>query len=283
MVVFNNEKLEKYTTFKIGGIAEKLYVPQGVDELQQLLKCITGEERYILSGGSNLLINDKKIFKNVISLQNVDNSIVDYSDGKFYVGSSVRIQKFINYAKEKGYGGLEFLYSVPGMLGGLIAMNAGRGEGWNQSISNYIIQVQGLVNNQVKTFKKEECNFEYRTSKFIMSDNIIVGAVLQLDKDTPDHIDSLISERMNTVKATQERNKANFGSVFSQSNAKIMNIVRKVGLGRKKGVHFSKKTTNWLVNEGNGTYAEALALIKIVRILHKLFNKECTLEIQIWD
>ena len=38
MVVFNNEKLEKYTTFKIGGIAEKLYVPQGVDELQKYLK-----------------------------------------------------------------------------------------------------------------------------------------------------------------------------------------------------------------------------------------------------
>ena len=66
MVVINNEKLEKYTTFKIGGIAEKFYIPQGVDELQQLLKCIEGEERYILSGGSNLLINDKKIFKNVI-------------------------------------------------------------------------------------------------------------------------------------------------------------------------------------------------------------------------
>lgn len=283
MFILNNEELWKYTTFKIGGIAENFYVPKGVDELQQLLKSIEGEERYFLSGGSNLLINDMKKFKNVISLQNLDDRIIDYSNGKFYVGASVRIQKFINYAKEKGYGGLEFLYSIPGMLGGLVAMNAGRGESWNQNISNYIIQVQVLVDNQIKIFNKEECDFGYRMSKFIISDIIIVGVVLQLNEDTPDHINSLISERMRMVKEVQDRSKPNFGSVFCYSNARIMNLVKKFGLGKKNGVHFSKKTSNWMINEGNGTYADALILIRFVCAIHKLFHKRCIPEVQIWD
>ena len=67
----------KIKTFRIGGIAENFYIPNGKDELKELLENLEGEKKYILSGGSNLLINDKKIFKHVISIQNLDKNIVE--------------------------------------------------------------------------------------------------------------------------------------------------------------------------------------------------------------
>lgn len=274
MVVLTNEDLCKHTTMKLGGKANHFYIPENEDELMQLISSLDRAKRYIISGGSNLLINDKKTFKNVISLRDVDNRIIDLGQGKYYVGASVRIQKFIRVAQQNEYGGLEFLFSVPGMVGGLVVMNAGRGKVWNQNISNYILSVRVLKDKKIMELTKEECGFDYRTSRFLTEDTIVLGVTLQLNKDNKQHIEELITERMDAVKNSQDRGLPNFGSVFYNSNAKIMSILMRLAIGNKSGIHFSKITPNWMVNEGKGTFQEAISLINIVKALHKLFHKE---------
>lgn len=120
-----NEPLAKHTTFKMGGTAIRYYIPENENEL---LDVITNNKNYlIISGGSNLLINDTKEFPCVIDMHKACTELKQIENGVFYIGASVRIQKAIRFINSCGYGGIEFLFSLPALVGGCIYMNAGRG------------------------------------------------------------------------------------------------------------------------------------------------------------
>ena len=69
MEVLIDEKLGKYSTFKMGGVARRMYFPACESDLIQLYAEKDFDEgTYVISGGSNILINDKKVFDRVINL-----------------------------------------------------------------------------------------------------------------------------------------------------------------------------------------------------------------------
>ena len=282
MEILYDEPLDKYTSIKIGGIAKKLYVPNNKDEVIELMKQLSGKEYYIIGGGSNLLINDKKVFDNVINVKKFDKTITNLGNGVYYVGASVRLQSLINAINKDGYGGIEYLYSVPGLVGGAIVMNAGRGKKYNLSISDYLINVHICLNGDIKVLKKEECTFKYRSSIFKNSNILILGATFCFEKK--DIRDSLRDkrQRLEFCKKVQDTNSPNFGSVFLQANNKIMSLIRLFHPGFKNGIKYSKKTNNWLVNCGNGTFRQALFLIKLAQLLHKIVGKKAITEVIIW-
>lgn len=283
MKILKNENLAKYTTFKIGGIAKKIYIPESVSEIIECTKNNPSIVNYKIGGGSNLLINDKKIFDEVLLLRNFNNEIKHIKNGKFYVGASVKLQKLINEINIKGYGGIEYLYSVPGLVGGAIFMNAGRGKKHNKSISDYIEKVEYIENGTLKEFSKEDCCFSYRKSIF-QSDpqKIITGVYFNFGPMKISESKKRIKERIKMCKEKQDMSNANFGTVFSESNKYIIKLMKFIKIGNKKGITFSKKTSNWMLNNGNGTYKEAEFLINFVKKLHKIFNKKCELEVRIW-
>lgn len=280
MIIKYNEDLGRYTTIKIGGIANNFYIPESRDELIKLIE--TYPNIKLLGGGSNILINDKQTYEHLIYLNSFEN-IIENRDGIFYVGASVRNQKLINEVNKQGYGGLEYLYSVPGFIGGAIVMNAGRGINFNKSISDYILKVNVFVDGVIKTFTKDECDFSYRHSVFKDLNCVVLGAYLKLDKMSIEKSEKLKKERIKLCKNSQDSSKPNFGTFFCESNRRIMKLMSLFSVGKKNGCHFSKKTVNWIVNEGQGTYEQVIQLIKIVKILHKVFHKECKVEVEIWD
>ena len=68
MRIEENVVLSKYTTFRMGGLAKKLYFPESETELLEIVQN-TKLPRYIIGGGSNLFINDQREFEKVISLR----------------------------------------------------------------------------------------------------------------------------------------------------------------------------------------------------------------------
>ena len=144
------------------------------EELVSLVRTLDNYK--ILGGGSNLLINNNGVFPNVIYTKDFNKEIINKGNGIYYFGSSVRLQKIINKINQDGYGGIEYLYSVPGMLGGAIYMNAGRGKQFNMQLTDYLIDVDVLVDGKVKKFTKEECKFDYRKSIFQDNNYVILGA-----------------------------------------------------------------------------------------------------------
>lgn len=285
MKILENETLKKYTTVKIGGIAKKLYFPENKAELIELLNSIRNKKKYILGGGSNLLINDQKEFDEVINLKLLNTSIENLGSGKFYVGASVPLQKLITQINNEGFGGIEYLYSVPALLGGAVAMNAGRGKKHNSSISDYVkeVQVYDCAEQKMTKLSKEECQFSYRKSIFKDKELIVLGAILTFPSVDIEKAKRKREDRIKHVKKLQDNSGYNFGSVFREYNKYIMQVVRLLHFGYEDGMMYSKKTSNWLINKGNGTYKQAIDLInKTVRI-HHFLGLKITLEVIKWD
>lgn len=283
-MIENNVDLSKMTTFRIGGLAEKLYSPENYDELLFVMDLIGDNDFKTISGGSNLLINDQKVFEHVVSLSRLDRKVVHKGGGVFYLGASARIQSVIREVNQFNYGGLEQFYSIPALVGGMIYMNAGIGKKKNDAIGDYVISVDAFVDGAVKTYSQKECKFSYRSSIFQrMPRAIILGATVQLAEMEKEIAEERIRKRMEYVKQTQDHSGANFGTLCSEADTRLIAISRWLHKGNPQGVHFSTKKPNCLINSGGGTYKEAVKLIRSVKRIHKLFRKKCTLEVSVWD
>lgn len=281
MIIKKNEPLAKYTTIKIGGIAKNFFIPEDETELIELVRNIDGYR--ILGGGSNLLINDKSEYDNVIYMKSF-NEVLEMDSNKLVrVGSSVSLQKLINFINENEVGGIEYLYSVPGLVGGAIYMNAGRGRSYNKSISDYVFRVKVFHNNEVKWLSKQECNFSYRKSVFQSDEYIILEIEFKFEKKDKELSKEERLGRLEFSKKVQDSAYPNFGTVFCNCNTKLLKLVRLSFAFSKGGLQFSKKLPNWFINKKNGTFDEAYRRINRVRKVHKFFNKPLEVEVKIWQ
>jgi UDP-N-acetylmuramate dehydrogenase len=285
MKILENESLKKYTTVKIGGIAKKLYFPENRAEFIEIIETMHDKRKYILGGGSNLLINDQKEFDEVISLKCMDSSIENLGSGNYYIGASVSLQKLITQINTDGYGGIEYLFSVPALLGGAVAMNAGRGKANNSSISDYIkeVQVYDYKERKIKVLSKDECQFSYRKSIFKEKEMIVLGAVFSFSNVDIEEAKKKREDRIKYVRNLQDSSGYNFGSVFREYNKYIMQVIRLLRVGYKDGISYSNKTSNWLINKRNGSYEQTISLIEKVIRIHRFLGMKIVTEVIIWD
>lgn len=280
MYIKENESLHKYTTIRIGGMCKNMYFPESEQELIDLVNKLSGYR--ILARGSNLLINDQIVFENIINVNKCNNIIKSLGDGNFYVGCSVTLQKLILEINSLGYGGIEYLFSVPGSVGGAVIMNAGRGKKFNQNISDYIIKIKVLKEGVISYINKENCDFSYRNSIFKNSDYIILGVYFNFDKENIKILEENRKKRIELCKNQQDNSAPNFGSLFFSSNKYAMKLLKKINI-KCNDICFSVKTPNWILNNGNGKYNDVLELISIAKKINLLFFKKAKLEVIVWE
>ena len=283
MIERENELLAEHTTIRIGGRAEKFYIPENESELRQIL--IKHQNAGIISGGSNLLINDRKVFPAVVSMEKCCVELIWNADGSVYAGSSVRAQQLIRTLNQWGLGGIEYLYSLPAMVGGMVFMNAGRG-GDKKSIADHIISVRYMTRDgDIAELPAEDCHFEYRKSLFQDKDWVILGALFRFEPIDTIASEQRIAEQMERCRLNQDRRFPNFGSLFGRSNQKIMVYLQKHAKSEngRKSACLSSKSSNWVINRGEGTFSEVKRIIKKVRLLHKIAGQQCEIEVRIWE
>lgn len=293
MIILNNEPLSKRTTFHIGGTAEKLYIPESEEELIQVSKDIYDRDHrvYVISGGSNLLINDDRAFPEVVCMAKACRELEQLHDGVFYIGASVRIQKAISFVNSFGYGGFEELIGLPALFGGIIYMNAGIGRESAPlfTISEFVDSVRALdlKTGETVTLTAEECRFGHRTSVFKDGQYIILGAQITCRATDRDDAASRIQKRREHCHKSFEYGKGCFGSCFMRFKGPILRTLSalyKKGILKYSGkVRFANNNANWLVNEGGGTYKDAMTIINRCKKLHKLAFQKLECEVIIWD
>lgn len=255
-----------------------MWVPNRGDDLSLLPRESGGAYR-VISGGSNLLINDARSFLDVISMKDYDREIRPLGQGRYEVGCSVRVQRLIQVVNKDGYGGIEELVSIPGLIGGLICMNASVPSA-NVRISDHLVSVRAFVDGRVVEYGKPECGFGYRRFRFHGCRHLVLSAVFDFPEQDAAISASRIASRQEHCKHTQDYSAPNFGSVFRKHSDRIMGLVMKMGCDSGK-VPFSRKRKNWMLNEG-GAFSDAMAVIKRVERLHALAHCPCEREVVVW-
>jgi len=196
-----NILLANHTTFRIGGPARYFCAAQNREELMAALKW--GKENnlpiFILGGGSNLLVSDDGFNGLVIKMQSV-NIKMENDNGKCKIicDAGVSFGKIIMETSKHGYSGVEWGWGIPGTIGGAICGNAGRlGEDISQVVASVTILDEKL---EIKTLSKEECEFDYRSSRFKRTGEIILSVNLIFTKKDQVAIDEVLSQAKDVIK-----------------------------------------------------------------------------------
>ncbi|MHB1590553.1 MAG: UDP-N-acetylmuramate dehydrogenase [Sulfuricella sp.] len=126
-----NEPMRKHTSWRVGGPAERFYIPADIADLSQFLQGLAADEPvYFIGLGSNLLVRDGGVRGTVVLLHGALNQITLWH-GKpgapvgVYAEAGVASPKVARFAALNGFEGAEFLAGIPGTVGGALAMNAG--------------------------------------------------------------------------------------------------------------------------------------------------------------
>ena len=260
---------------RLHSIANKVYYPESYGDLKKLGTII--KDSVILAAGSNVIL-PPHLYRPVVSLMKLNEKIELLENGRVKVGCSVRVQKLIGFLKDNHLGGIEYLYSVPASVGGLVYMNGGRGKNMNMSISDYLETVEylDLKNMKVHIYQKNPKDFSYRYSVFQKMPVIILSCVFIFKEQDPTITENLIKERLAYSKERLSSDKPSCGSVFCKGNRVVYRLLRGMRVG---GAIFSKKTPNWISNVDNATYEDVCMLIKRAQTVHKFFLSSCRPEV----
>lgn len=124
MVIHEQAQLKPYAYYQTGGRCQVLYLPSTEQELLLALKDFQSRNLpyFVLGAGSNSLVLDQDYPGAVFCCRDL-NHIRRVGD-KIVCGAGIENNKLVEFAKEQGLSGLEWMYGLPGQVGGTVRMNA---------------------------------------------------------------------------------------------------------------------------------------------------------------
>lgn len=265
-VIREQEPMSRRTTLRVGGPADLYVEPQSEDDLGILLKIAREEEMpvFLLGRGSNLLVRDGGIRGVVIALAHASFAGISVMGEHLQCGAGARLRAIAVEAKRHTLTGLEFMEGIPGNLGGSLRMNAGAmGSSMFQVLETVrYMDMEGETHHSAAS----EIAVEYRNCP-LFKENVVLSAVL-IGKTAPREV---VEQRMN--ECSQKRWKSqpaapSAGCIFKNSvTIPTGKLVQELGLKgtRIGGAMISDVHGNFIVNDGNASASDILALIDLVK------------------
>lgn len=185
MQIETNKSLKNLNSFGIDCKAKHYVSITSVSELKEILAHKKYPNRFILGGGSNMLLT-QDIDALVIHLTLKGIQVVSENEDtiQLKVMAGENWHEFVVSCIDKGYGGLENLSLIPGNVGTAPIQNIGA-YGVELKDSFVSCQVISIEDQTEKSFSKAECNFGYRNSIFkneAKGKYIITSVVFNLTK-----------------------------------------------------------------------------------------------------
>lgn len=272
--VYRDFEIKNFTTFKVGGKVDYFIIPKDYEDIKLTLKI--GRDYnipvYLMGNGSNLLISDRGIKGIIIRISKVNFHKKEIKDNYIISESGVPLSELISISLKSELSGLEYLHGIPGVLGGVIAMNAGTN---GYSISDFIKEIKVMDRfGEIMVLPKEEFGFSYRRSSIIEKKLIVLEAILELKKSKKENIFLTLKEKINRRKETQPLKFPTAGCVFkNEGDNRAGFLIEKAGCkGLRVGdAEVSTLHANFILNKGNATFKDIISLMKIVR--DKVFEK----------
>ncbi len=261
-----NEPMSRHTTFRVGGPADVLFLPESGGAVARALAAAKalGVEAYVIGNGSNLIVRDGGVRGLVIGLGD-GMSAVSREGNVVAAQAGATLARVSAFAQGEGLSGLEFASGIPGTLGGGCAMNAGA---YGGQLSDCLIDATVLVNGEEQTWTVQDMAMGYRTSRPLREGGVVLSARFRLTPDDPQAILARMKELNARRRDKQPLNYPSAGSTFKRPKGHFAGaLIEGAGLkGRRVGgAQVSEKHAGFIVNAGGATAADILALIRVVQ------------------
>jgi UDP-N-acetylmuramate dehydrogenase len=280
-----SEPLVNHTTIKIGGPADLFIEPSSVENLKQAMGLVKKHSLNwrAIGRGSNLLVSDQGIEGAVIKLgSGVDGLKINGTE--ITVGGGHSLISLATLISKKGMAGLEFASGIPGSVGGAVYMNAGA---HGSDISKILTRAHILFEDgTMEWLSNDEMKFSYRTSVLQkIRPGIVVEAAFQLVEGDKSVIVSKMVKNKDYRKDTQPWNFPCAGGIFRNPLPNYAGkLIEDAGLKGYSigGAKISEMHGNFIVNAGNATAGDVLALIQHVKdTIYSLYNVKMETEVEI--
>lgn len=278
-----DEPLKNYTWLNVGGPADVMFFPKDVDDLQYFLRNKPAStEIFVLGGGANILVRDAGINGIVIKLNNKNFCNITLNDTNIVCGAGLLNNVLKRTIENKGLGGLEFLCSIPGCIGGALRSNAGC---FGKEISDVLLWAKIIDGNgNIYKVSKDDFHFAYRHSDF-PSDWILLEVCLQYTPTSPADVAALISEQAEYRRTHQPQGIRTAGSTFKNPpDMRAWELIKNSGADKLVfgGIRMSPQHCNFLQNDGTASATDIENLCNaIIKKVEDKFGVRLELEVKI--
>jgi UDP-N-acetylmuramate dehydrogenase len=261
-----NQPLAELTWFRVGGPAQVLFTPADEDDLAYFLKNLPDDVPVCVVGvGSNLIVRDGGLPGVVIRLSPRGFGETGTEGDVVSAGAAALDKRVAETAAATGLAGLEFLFGIPGSIGGALRMNAGANGAETKDV---LLEATGIDRRGNKlTFTNAEMKFVYRNCGVDPS-VVFTSARFRGRAATPEAIRARMNEVQQHRESAQPIREKTGGSTFKNppgdSAWKLIDAAGCRGL-RIGGAQVSEMHCNFLINTGNATGHDIETLGETVR------------------
>jgi UDP-N-acetylmuramate dehydrogenase len=282
--ILRDVPMSRYTTLRVGGVADYLYTACDVESLAALIIAAQrrGLAHHLLGDGSNVCVSDSGVRGMVIC------------NGCSYVEMGVRttvdtghnFMQLSLLAVQSGLSGLEWAVGIPGTVGGALVSNAGA---YGGNIVDIVESMEVVENAERKTVRPEWMEFSYRDSRLRRDTTrpaALLRTVLRLTPEPKPVIRQRAKEiqRQRMLKQPWEPSAGSFfknihNRELAQSIAGLPDLMKERGVVtsaflidksgckglRVGGAGVSLKHANFVVNFGHATASEIRSVVETVR------------------
>lgn len=268
-----NEPMKNHTWLNAGGSAAVMFLPEDENDLQKfLLKVDKTLPIFVLGGGSNLLVRDGGFDGVVVKLKNKSFASVQAKKGLLYCGAGLQNGTLKKFLSENEIGGLEFICSIPGTIGGLVRSNAGC---FGSELGDVLVKAK-VIDGEGNIFEvnPKDFHFAYRHSEF-PADWIVLELCFKTQKSSMQEIIKKIEEQAEYRCSHQPQNVRTAGSTFKNPpDMAAWKLIKAVGGDTLKigGASFSPQHCNFLINDGSASALDIETLGNMV--VERVKNQE---------
>ncbi len=264
-----SEPMSKHTSLSLGGPAEVMAFPEdaGRSRHHEVAR-EAGVPVFIFGNGTNLIARDGGIEGLVINLSKLNWISIEGREKETALvraGAGTPLPKLASFCAEEGLSGLEFASGIPGTVGGAVYMNAGA---YGHEIKDVLYKIQLIrENGEIYGMTSGEAEKKYRHGG-IPENSAVTEAWFKLTPGAAEEIKARAAEYISKRKASQPLSAKSAGSTFKNPpGKKAWQLIEGAGLKGLSvgGAAVSDRHANFLINTGNATAKDFIALMELVK------------------
>lgn len=271
-----NQPLAGFSWLRTGGAADYFFNPSSLEDLQGFLRAAPQDlPIFVMGVGSNTIFRDGGVEGVVIRLGRAFLG-VNIDDGIVTAGAATLDSMVARKAADAGID-LTFLRTIPGAIGGAVAMNAGC---YGHYLNDILVDIDLIYRDgRTETLTKDQIQFGYRTAN-LPAGAIITQARFHGPMGDPAALHAQMESALTKRAQTQPVNDRSCGSTFrnpagysstgaedDSHDLKAWSVIDRAGLRGAElgGAQMSPMHPNFLVNRHEATAFDLEALGEHVR------------------